>query len=56
MEAINVVESINDSGNVSPEVSNELPPLSDFLKLVEEEEVSQDMSGYSVYHKYYKSC
>jgi hypothetical protein len=58
MEAANVIENIIDNGGVSPELTSELPPLGDFLKLVEDEqeEASQDISGYSVYHKYYKSC
>lgn len=46
------------SSIASAELSTELPPLSDFLSLVEDEEreVTQDPSGYAVYHKYSKGC
>lgn len=40
------------------EVQTQLPSVDEFLALVEREsrEASQDVSGYSVYHKYNKSC
>ena len=46
------------SACASPENATELPPLNDFLKLIEEEqnEVAQDPAWYAVYHKYSKSC
>ena len=56
MAASTIVEEINENASISSDT--ELPPLNDFLKLVEneQEESSQDNFGYSVYHKYYKSC
>jgi len=46
------------SSQAAEELSSELPPLSDFLSLVEneEKEVTQEISGYAVYHKYSKGC
>jgi hypothetical protein len=46
------------SSNIPAELSSELPQLSEFLSLVEDEEreVTQESSGYAVYHKYSKGC
>ena len=50
---VDLTESITE-----PEPNNRLPSFEDFIALVEDEKRAtvNNPSGYSVYHKYNKSC
>jgi hypothetical protein len=57
-EALAHEDAMPATSPASSELSTDLPTLSEFLKLVadEEKEVVEDLTGYSVYHKYSKGC